>query len=155
MIVDLTGVAASLAATAFSVLLTVGYAEIRAHVKNRFMQELLDGVLGAALGKMQQATAEEIADAQALHPDISNPLVAVGVRFAVNHADAAVEHFGLTPDAIAEKLEARIGLAQIATNIAIAGSPSAANPAPLDPMPVYAPGSMSTEQLNEQSAGSR
>lgn len=152
MQVDLTGIASLVAVTFFGVALRVGLVEIRAHVKNVFLRDMLETALGNALGKMQQATDAEIATADALHPTINNPLVAVGVKYALDHAGEAVERFDLTPDALADKIEARLGVKAIETNLAVAGSALPLAPAPLDPVPVFPAGSMTTAELNTASA---
>lgn len=152
MQIDLTGIAATLAAGAFSVALTVALALIRAHVKNLFLRDILESALGNSLGKMKQATLAEIGMAATLHPTINNPLVAVGVQYALSHAGEAAAHFGISEAAIADKIEARLGVAEIATNLAVAGSALPAAPAPLDPLPVFPAGSMTTDELNAASA---
>ena len=152
MQVDLTGIAATLATLIFGVATRVVYALIEAHIKNATMRDVLESALGNALGKMQQATQAEIAQSADLHPTISNPLIAVGVRYAISHASEAIDHFGLAPDALADKIEARLGVAQIKTNLAVAGSSLPATPAPLDPLPIFPAGSVSTAELNTAEA---
>ncbi len=152
MQIDLTGIASLVAVTFFGVALRVGYALIERYVKNAAMRSLLETTLGNALGMMQQATQADIVSAKALHPTVDNPLVAVGVKYALDHADEAVSHFDLTSDALAEKIEARIGVANIKTNLAVAGSALPVAPKPLDPVPVFPPGSVTTAELNQASA---
>jgi hypothetical protein len=67
---------------------------------------------------------------------LGSPLLAEGVVYIMQHAGDAIEHFGLTPDALAKKLLAKLGLpveagpimglAELAAPITPAGSPAAA-----------------------------
>ena len=148
MQIDLTGIASLIASLAFAVLLRVGYAFIRAHVHNQWLADMLDRELGNALGMMQQATQVEINTASELHPTL-NPLTAVGVNFMLKHATEAVQN--MSPDMIADKIDAKVGIASIATNLAVAGSPTPDVPHPLDP--VHPAGTMTTRDLNLESAG--
>lgn len=45
--------------------------------------------------------------------DISNPLVAAGVNYVRDAVPDAVSKFGLTPEALAEKIAAKIGAAKL------------------------------------------
>lgn len=147
MLIDLAPVASQFVDLAVGTASLIAADVVRRFVRNRFMQDLLETVLNDALGKIQQAGDAEVTEAKALHPDI-NPVLAVGVRFALAHGQKAIAHFGLTPQDLSQRIEAKIGLAAIATNQAIAGNATPAAPHPLAPLPVYAPGTMSTDDLN-------
>lgn len=149
MIVDLTGLAASSATLIFAVMSKLALGIIDSHLRHGALRNMLDAAIQGALGKMQQASQADILQARCLHPNIANPLMAVGARFVISHASDAVDHFSLTPDQIAEKIQAQLGLAHIATNLAIAGNDTPATPAPLDKFPV---GSMTTAELNTMEA---
>lgn len=114
-------------------------AVINSKMKNQQMRDLLQSALTNALGKIQVAGDDEI-EAAGLHlPEVS-PDLAVGVKYVLDHAGDAVTHFGITPEAIAEAIEARIGIQNIETNKAIAASPSPEAPSPLAPVPVTSNG---------------
>lgn len=148
MIVDLAPVVTSLCDTALGTAALVIAAVVRRYVHSKFFADLLDGVLEDAVGRIQQASDADIAQAQVLHPNLPG-LVGVGVRFVVDHAPDAVARLGLTPAAIADKIIAKIGTKAVATNLAIAGNDTPASPHPLAPLgPIYAAGSLSTAQLN-------
>lgn len=150
MQIDLTGLAASIATSIFAILTVVIRNEINARIKNRFLNDLLETTVENALGKMQQATDKQIAEAVELHPNIENPLIAVGVNYVLNHAQEAVK--GLDTGLVAEKIEAKLGLANIATNLALTQSNLPVAPGPMNKeLPVYQPGSMTTEELNKLS----
>jgi hypothetical protein len=138
MTVDLTGIAVSIVAGLFAVLGPVLLAIIQSKVKNQQMRDLLATTVQNSLGKIQQATDAQLLSAIALHPTLS-PKMAVGVQYVADHAAEAVDHFGITPGAVADKIEAQIGLAHIATNLAVSGSATPAVPGPLDPVPVTIP----------------
>jgi len=40
---------------------------------------------------------------------ISNDMLAVGVQYVIDSVPGAINHFGLTPEAIAQKIEAKLG----------------------------------------------
>ena len=135
---DLTGIAVSLIAGLFAVLGPVLLAIIQSKVKNQQMRDLLATTVQNSLGKIQQATEAQILSAAVLHPKLS-PRLAVGAQYVADHAAEAIDHVGVTPEAVADKIEAQIGLAHIATNLAVSGSATPAVPGPLDPVPVTIP----------------
>ena len=101
-------------------------------------------VLGQAvknsLGAMQQASTLA---AQELRPHVSirgvPDSLTPGVQYVLDHAGPEAARFGITPAAIADKVVAQIGLAQIAANVAVAASASPKVPDPLGPVPVTNP----------------
>jgi hypothetical protein len=58
-----------------------------------------------------------------------------GVDYVKNQAEEGVARFPQTDDKIAEKITAQIGLAAIATNLAVSGNSTAAVVPPLAPSP--------------------
>jgi hypothetical protein len=119
--VDLTGIAATVIAGIFGILGVVIPIIIQAKIKNKEMADLLTSAVNNGLGKIQQATAEQIKSAQFLHPKLPANL-AVGAQYVVDHAPEALAHFGITPVAVADKIEAAIGLKEIQNNIAVSAS---------------------------------
>lgn len=137
--VDLTPLALMVLAAVCGVIGRVGLAIIRAKVKNQEMRELLEVAFGNSLGKIQQASAQQIVSAAALHPMV-DPRLAVGVQYVADHAGEALDHFGISEESVADKIEARIGVASIATNLAITANATTAIAAPLAPVaPTPAP----------------
>jgi hypothetical protein len=108
-------------------------AVINSKMKNQQMRDLLQSALTNSLGKIQVAADADITKAHIQIPNV-NPALAVGVKYVLDHAGDAVTHFGITPESIAEAIEARIGVQNIETNKAIAASPSLEAPAPLAPV---------------------
>lgn len=137
MEIDLTGIAAAAVTGIFGILGAVLLAIIQAKIKNQQMAELLSAAVKNSLGKMQQATVGQLSNVALLHPTIP-AAIAPGVQYVVDHAPEALTHFGITPEAVADKIEAQIGLAEIATNLAVTASPAPIIAAPLGPVPVDA-----------------
>ncbi len=98
------------------------------------MADLLSSAVDSSLGKMQQATDLQLKQAAVLHPTLS-PQLAVGVKYVTDHAPEALDHFGITPEAVAEKVEAAIGVKNIETNLAVSSNATPQVVAPLDPVP--------------------
>ena len=94
----------------------------------------------AGVFAMQQASTEA---ALALGPHCSirgvPDSLAPGVQYVLDHAGVEAERFGISPAAIADKVVAQIGLAQIATNQAVAASASPKVPDPLGPLTLTSP----------------
>lgn len=134
MAVDLTGIAVAAVGGFFSVLGIVLVAIIQAKLKNREMADLLANAVRNSLGKIQQATEDQVRHAVFLHPTLP-PALAVGTQYVADHAPEALEHFGITPAAVADKIEAAIGLTEIQSNIALTASASPLIVPPLAPSP--------------------
>jgi hypothetical protein len=134
MTVDLTGIAVATVSGVFSILGMVLLAIIQSKIKNAQMAELLASAVKNSLGKIQQATVDQVRQAEFLHPQLS-PALAVGTQYVADHAPEALAHFGVTPEAVADKIEAQIGLKNIENNIAISASATPAVVPPLAPSP--------------------
>jgi hypothetical protein len=137
--VDLTPYLIALFNFVLAVVGAIVAAVINSKMKNQQMRDLLQSALANALGKIQVAGDAEIAAAGLHLPDV-DPELAVGVKYVLDHAGDAVTHFGITPESIAEAIEARIGVQNIETNKAIAASSSPEAPSPLSPVPVTSNG---------------
>jgi hypothetical protein len=90
-----------------------------------------------SLGEMQQATEAMIQSAK-IHATIPGvtPTLAVGIQYVLDHAGDEMKRFNITPEAIADKITAQVGLANIATNQAVAANSLPIVPGPLDAVPV-------------------
>jgi hypothetical protein len=135
MTVDLTPIVVAVVGGVFNIVLIAGVALINSKIKDTQMRDVLESALKNGLGKIQVAAVSEIQHARIAIPDVP-PEVAVGVQYVLDHAPEAAEHFGLSSEAIADKIIARIGVKNVETNIAIASSASPEVPEPLAPVPV-------------------
>ncbi len=140
MTVDLTGIACSIIAGVFSILAIVLPMLISSRIKDAQAAATLTVAVKNSLGAMQQASTEA---ALALGPHCSirgvPDSLAPGVQYVLDHAGVEAERFGISPAAIADKVVAQIGLAQIATNQAVAASASPKVPDPLGPLTLTSP----------------
>src|SRR5260370_40846470 len=94
--VDLTAIAIYVIGGVFATISSVAGVIIRNHVKDKTMADLLCSAVQNSLGKMQQASEIQINNAAVLHPTLP-PDVAVGVQYVADHAQEALDHFGITP----------------------------------------------------------
>jgi hypothetical protein len=78
--------------------------------------------------------------AHMLHPEVSISGVPASlqpaVQYVLEHAGPEADRLGISPEKIASKVQAQIGLAEIRTNVAVASSSGAVVPDPLGPVPV-------------------
>ncbi len=137
MTFDLTGVIVAIIGGIFSVVTLIVGAWMNARMKDTAARTTLETAVGNALGAIQQATTAAITTGkpQVTIPGIKADL-APGVQYVLDHAGDEATRLGVTPSAIADKISARIGLGEIATNLAVASSPAPIIPDPLGPVPV-------------------
>jgi hypothetical protein len=142
MTVDLTGIAVSVIGGGFSILALVVSAWLTAHIKNQTAAATVEAAVQNSLGAIQQAADGGIV---ALHPQVTGvpASLAVGVRYVLEQAGPETTRLGITPAAIAAKIEAKIGLEHIKTNLALSASPAPIVVTPLDPTPRVVPESAS------------
>lgn len=137
MIIDLTGVATSAIAAFFALLSAVVPTIINARMKDRLAADALCQAVKNSLGAMQQSAT---AAARSLHPQADVPGIPASLQPAVGyvleHAGEEAERLGVSPEKIASKVLAQIGLAGIKTNVAVASSSAPVVPDPLGPVPV-------------------
>lgn len=137
MTIDLTGVAVAATGGFFSILGIVITVWLQSHMKDQAAAATMASAIKNSLGAIQQAATSEI---QQIHPSIPGvpAVLEPGVQYVMDHAGDEMTRLGVTPLAIAQKVEAQIGLANIATNIATTSStkPEVVVP-PLAPVPVY------------------
>ena len=126
MTFDLTGIIVAVIGGVFSIAALVVGAWISSRMKDAQSAAVLGAAVKNALGAMQQAAAGVIT---AQHPTITippmpgaSPQLAVGVQYVLDHAGEEAARFGVTPGAIADKINAQVGLANIASNIATAAA---------------------------------
>lgn len=140
MTVDLTGIATALIAGVFSVLAVVLPLMISSRMKDQQAAAVLGQAVRNSLGAIQQASTSAVRQAAPSIPLRGVPdNVAVGVQYVLDNAGPEALRLGITPQAIAGKIGAQIGLSAIAANVAVAASASPKVPDPLGPVPVTNP----------------
>ena len=136
MTIDLTQVLVTVIGGVFSVLGIVLTAVISKNVKDQTAASSLGIAVKNSLGAIQQAADQGI---QIVHPSVTlpagvPPAMAVGVQYVLDHAGPEAARFGLTPTGIADKINAQIGLSNIASVL----SPAATSTTPTGPVAVPA-----------------
>lgn len=134
MTLDLTGIATSVIAGVFSILAIVIPMLISARMSNTAAAATMSTAIKNSLGAIEQASEQSIGQ---IRPTITFPGVSAtltpGVRYVLDHAGAEATRLNLTPIAIADKINAQIGLAKIVsptTPTVMLGQPVTA-PAPI------------------------
>lgn len=101
----------------------IGY-YIQQRIKDRNMANLLCNAMQNAVGKIQivaQGAADQ--EIQKLDPRLNVPAwIAPGVQYMIDHAPEALDHFGITPQDVADKILAQIGVKNIQANQAVNSS---------------------------------
>jgi hypothetical protein len=141
MTIDLTPIILAIVAGVFATLKLLIDAYAAKTIKDRQSAAVLDAAVSNALGAMQQEAQSFAATGSHTFtldpPPGVSPTMAVGVQYVLDHAGDEAARFGITPPLIAGKLAARIGLANIESNIGTAASPASTVPplAPITPLP--------------------
>jgi hypothetical protein len=135
--VDLTGLACSVIAGFFGLLSVLLPLIVSARMKDQQAADALTAAVRNALGAMQQSST---LTARTLGPHVVIPGVPAGlqpgVQYVLDHAGTEAIRLGVSPEKIAEKILAQVGLTQIQTNQAVASSAVSVVPDPLGPVPV-------------------
>ena len=117
VIFDLTGVAVSVVGGIFSILGIVATAAINSRMKDTQAAKVLGDAIKNALGAIQEASVVEV---NSLHPQLRIAGVpdklAVGVQYVLDHAGSEAARFDVTPTAIADKINAQLGLQALAVS---------------------------------------
>lgn len=123
--IDLTQIIIAVVGGVFTILATV-LAVVVPLVVNKYVKDkqaavVVSNAITNALGKIQQAgQAYAEGEIQQLHPHLNVPdYLAPGVQYVLDHAGEEASRFGLTPESIADKIVAQIGLKNMETNLAI------------------------------------
>lgn len=132
--VDLTGIATAITGGVFSLLGILATAWITSHMKDQAAAVTVNNAVKNSLGAIQQAATSEI---QALRPQLPGvpEALAPGVQYVLDQAGPEMTRLGITPESVAKKVEAQIGLANVATNLAVSANATATVANPLDPTP--------------------
>jgi hypothetical protein len=131
--IDLTGLATTFIAGIFTILGIVIPLMIQSHMKDKQAATVVANAVKNSLGTIQQAGTAYVTS---LSPEVRipgvSPQMQAGIQYVLNNAGPEAARLGITPEGIASKIDAQLGLANIAANLATAGSPSP-SPAPLAP----------------------
>jgi hypothetical protein len=134
---DLTGIAVAAVGSIFSIIAAVAVALINKNVKDQAAAQVLNAAVTNSIGALQMTVQKHITAATptfSLPPGLQQYTSAV--QYVLDHAGSEAARFGITPNAIADKIEARLGLANVANNLAATASdtPKEVKP-PLSPVP--------------------
>lgn len=115
MTIEWTPIIVALMGGIFSIIGMVATAIVNKNFKDAAAAATLNNAVKNSLGAIEQATDEAVRKA-APHTAIPGvtPQMAVGIQYTLDHAGAEAARFGITPAAIADKINAQIGLAKIA-----------------------------------------
>lgn len=148
MEISLTEVLVSLIGTAGTIIAAVAVALINQRIKDAQLRDVIANAAKNAVGIVQQGATGMV---QRLDPRVPAGIVpdrlVPGVRYMLDHAGEAIERFGITPEKLAEKITAQIGLREIESNIAINASPAPVVVPPLAPSP---PGTTASDLNRDQ-----
>jgi hypothetical protein len=115
MSIDLSQIISALSTGVFAVLGFVITGLVNSHLKDASARTVVDAAIGNSLGALQQAATTSLT---AFHPSVALPAsippdLQAGVQYVLANAGPEAARFGITPEAIAAKIDARIGLAKI------------------------------------------
>ena len=134
--VDFSPILVALVNNLFPIVAAVATYLINANVKNQQMATLLSNAVQNAVGTVQQKALDSLKNAgDSLYISVDDPAIRAGTKYVLEHAKEAVAHFKIDEMKIAEKLQAKIGLASIQTNLAATASTVPGVTGPLAPAP--------------------
>lgn len=109
---------------------------LRSHIKNQQAYDVLSHALENALGAAQNAAQQGIKSYSSDTPLSAGnvpPALRPAFTYMMNHAGDEMLRLGITEEAMVEKLQARLGRLNIASNVGTAAS-TGATAAPLAPV---------------------
>jgi hypothetical protein len=134
-VIDFTAILVALINLALPAVAGVATYLINGHVKNREMATQLSNAVQNAIGTVQQYAGESLKANTNLRMTVKDPAIEKGVQYVVDNAAEAITRFNIPRERIAQKLEAKVGLAAIETNRAATASPAPGVSGPLAPVP--------------------
>ena len=157
MTLDLTSIAVAFIAASVPGITAYFLYWLSQHMKDQQAAAAIGKAVANAVGVLQIAATSEI---QEMHPTVTIPGVPAsltpGVQYVLDQtADELARFPKITPIDIAKKLDAQVGLANIATNLAVTASPAPVVIAPLDPVPTFVPAPPSPIFVAPGAAGPR
>lgn len=133
--VSFTSLLLSLAAAGIPIVGAVALALVNKYVKDASAAKLIDDAIASSVGTLQQVAQGSI---KTVDPSLVFPAkfaaYAPGIQYVVDHAGDALTRLGITPEMVAEKIEAKVGLANVAHNLAVTSSASTTTAPPLSPV---------------------
>ena len=118
--IDYTPIVVEVCSGLLTITGIVATALVKKYVTDTAAATALNNAIGNSLGVVQNA--EEIMlkshPLQAQLPSSVSPAAAAGVQYVLDHAGDEAARFGITPTAIADKIDARMGLVKMQANIA-------------------------------------
>lgn len=134
--IDLTAIILGVIGGVFAVIKIVAESFAASRIKDAAARAVVDKALDNSLGAIQQAAQLGVITAK---PHLNVPGVPeglqAGVQYVLDHAGDEAARLSIDPQAIADKINARLGLANIATNLAVSASAAPVVVKPLDPVP--------------------
>jgi hypothetical protein len=117
--IDWTPIVGAIVGGVFSIVGSVFLAWLQSHMKDQAAAATLGKAVQNALGAAQNAVDAGLKahPLQSSLPVGTSPAVASGVQYVLNQAGPEMARLGVTPDAVAGKVEAQIGLSRIAAPI--------------------------------------
>jgi hypothetical protein len=147
--ISFTEIIVALIGTAGTILTAVAIAIINRKIENSQLREVLANAVKNGVGAVQQGAQRMITEADPqLVTGLIPPRLVPGVQYVLDNASEAVERFGQTPELIAGKIVAQIGLGEIETNLVVSASP---DPVAIPPM-TPADETAATVRFNRQEA---
>jgi H+/gluconate symporter-like permease len=112
--VDLSTITTAIVGGAVSIVVAVATAFINSRMKDKQAAQTLDNALTNSLGVVQN-TLDSSLKAHPLQVTLpgATPAVAAGVQYVLDHAGDEAKRFGVTPGAIEDKINARLGVAKM------------------------------------------
>lgn len=116
MQIDLTQILIAVIGGAFAIVNAVFVVWLQSNMKDKAAAATLATAVSNSLGAIQQAATTGVAFSKptvALPAGVS-PQVAIGVQYVLDHAGNEATRLGITPESIASKINAKLGLQTIA-----------------------------------------
>jgi hypothetical protein len=113
--IDFTSIAVAVVGGVFSIIGIVATSLINSRMKDTQAAATLNTALTNSLGAVQNAVdvGLKLHPLQATLPAGVSPQVATGVQYVLDHAGDEATRLGVTPAAMADKIEAKMGLTKI------------------------------------------
>lgn len=96
-------------------------AAVRKYVSDTTAATALNNAITNSLGAVQNAVDTQLKShpLQSNLPSYVSPATAAGVQYVIDHAQDEADHFDISPAAIADKINARLGLIKLQSNAAV------------------------------------
>ena len=113
-VIDFTAITIAVVGGVFAVIGAVATALVNKNVKDKQAADTLNTAITNSLGAVQNAVDTGLT-AHPLQKSVIglSPAMAAGVQYTLDHAGDEAKRLDITPAAIADKIEARMGLAKI------------------------------------------